>query len=154
MFAALAVPAHAFAEVSEDGRVEKALTELGYNYSVPPSGGPTQVNITLKNGRTQQVFVVTSPSSVGNSSFRDVFAYSYQNKKPLSDDLVAQLLEVNATSTIGAWSLSKDDRKFFGLTFTVPIPADANNSMIGTVIDAVANQADQMELALTGKDWE
>lgn len=99
--------------------------------------------------RSQQVYVDVAPKTTGGGAFRAIYSMAYRSKAPLPSARLQQLLEENATLTVGAWSLDKHEQ-YSIVIFIIKLDADADSDELKAAIKRVAVMGDRLEKELSG----
>lgn len=149
-FAQLSDISTSTSEVSakEDNRVRQALENAGLKYSINKSGDFRLV-IGVKDGRTQLVAVNSRTSTYDRIETRRVWAVAFSTGEEVSKSNLQTLLERNDDYKLGAWSLDRENGKWFA-KFRVSVPADCQGSELRSFIKCVAETTDEIEKAATG----
>jgi len=130
--------------------IEETLTSLGYHHK---AASPKTIAITVKmpsSERTQLMFV---SSSLNKANTREVYSFAATLHDPISADSIEGLLEHTLEMPVGAWGLHKEADQF-RLVLLAQIPGNATPATIKATIESIAQDADGVELGLTGKDDE
>lgn len=135
-----------------DPRVSGLLDEAGLKSSVD-NEGDFRLHNEVADGRSQLVWILSNTSELGNLEIREIWAIAFKSPAPFSADVANQLLEENCQTKIGAWQMRKMGDDFVAV-FSAQIAADTDMGSLTTVIDAVAQTADNMEQELSeGDEW-
>lgn len=130
--------------------IEETLTSLGYHHK---AASPNTLAITVKmptSKRTQLMFVSTS---LNKANTREVYSFAGMLHEPISLDNIEGLLEHTLEMPIGSWGLHKESNQF-RLVLLAQIPGSATPATIKATINSIAQDADGVELGMTGKDDE
>jgi hypothetical protein len=131
-----------------DPAIRAQLDKLGYKHEVDEDGD-FKLTFSMKDDRTQLVFVRSQVETYGSHRVREIWSPAYladQDQFPV--EVANRLLQDSQDSKIGAWA--KQGRY---AVFVVKLPADASAEQLDDAIDAAIRSADEMEASLTpGKD--
>jgi len=133
-----------------DPRVKAALVSLKYKYSVTDRNN-YQVEFTLKDKRTQAVFINSATEKFGKLEIREVTSTAYKVKGALSAEQANRLLQDNNKRKWGGWRAVEEDGTTYVL-YAVQLPAGADAATLDDAIDAVMYTADDMEKEVTKAD--
>lgn len=132
---------------SPDGIVKAQLEAKGVKFEVDGDGDFKAV-WNVGSGRTQVVFVRSVTAAYGTVKVREIWSPGYVSAADDFPSMVAnQLLKASNEVKLGGWV-----KQGKNAMFVVKIPADASAEQLLDGIQAAIESADQMELALTGKD--
>ncbi|MBU6302416.1 MAG: hypothetical protein KGS60_12725 [Verrucomicrobia bacterium] len=135
-----------------DPRVGVLLDQAGLKFTVDPEGD-FRLHNEVSDGRSQLIWILSKTSGLGDLEIREVWSIAFKSPEPFSAKVGHLLLEQNGQTKIGAWQMRKmgDD---FAAVFSAQIAADTDVDSLVTVIQAVAETADDMEEELSeGDDW-
>ncbi len=136
--------------VGSDKRINQQLQAADLKYTIDDDGD-YRLLFSTKDERSQQVFMKASTERYDDFEIREIFSPVLQPDKPMSTALMSKLLAHNNTVKIGAWrTMGPPDA--LTLVFAVQLDAAANQSTLLSVLEAVVNTADDMELELSGED--
>jgi hypothetical protein len=142
---ALADPAKA-----PDPRIKAALQQLKYKFSVTERNN-YQVEFTLKDKRSQTVFINTNTEKYGSLEIREVTSTAYKVKGALSAEEANKLLLDNDQRKWGGWR-AVEDGGYTYVIYAVQLPANADAKTLDDAIDAVMYTADDKEKEVTKED--
>jgi hypothetical protein len=145
----LLLPPLALAQgASSDRRVQKLLDSRKLAYEVDAQGD-FRVTFSLPDGRSQMAIVRSAVTTYGTLSVREVVSAGYRSPDmTLSAEVANRLLELNASSKLGAWT-----RQGPMALLVTRIPADADARALVDAIEFTASAADAIERELAaGKD--
>lgn len=144
---ALAPLAHA---ESGNAILELKLKGTDLPFEVDGDGDFKVIINWTQDKRSQLVFVSPKVEEIGGVQTYTAFAPAFIEKdgRKLDAARMRSLLEQNADYKIGAWSISGN-----GLYFAAKLPTSVDSAQLRTLLSAVAEQADNLEMELTpGKD--
>ena len=131
---------------AEDASVANRLNESGMSYEVDDDGDFKLIYSYSKEGRTQIVFVASKTETVNSLTIREVFAPALDiSEHGLTGETAIELLNDSSTIKLGSWEIRSD---VLYLVAKVREPLNADDLV--SVMDAVAESADDMEIKLTG----
>lgn len=153
--AAFLAAGFAIAPLAHAASSGNAILELKLKGSELPfevdSDGDFKVIINwTQDKRSQLVFVSPKVEEINGVQFYTAFAPAFLEKdgKKLDAARLRSLLKQNANYKIGAWMISGN-----GLYFAAKLPTSIEPAQLRTLLSAVAEQADNLEMELTpGKD--
>jgi hypothetical protein len=136
-----------------DPRVSSALDELDIPYTCNPATGRFEVLVQLNNGRSQTVFIHSATNKFLGIELREISSAALESEGSFDARITNLLLRDNAELVHGDWSihLYEDSSKhiaIFSMTGFASLPA----KHLSTIIECVANKADDMENRLSGLD--
>jgi hypothetical protein len=127
-------------------KVANALEKEGYSFEFD-SDGDLKVEVLIGLGRTHLVWVMMEKSTFGEVSVRDVYSMGWLTQEDslgLSEPDCMELLLMNETTKIGAWSILEEEEKRAYL-YTVKALADVDINVLIAYIEGVAIVGDHME---------
>jgi hypothetical protein len=127
-------------------KVAKALEKEGYSFEFD-SDGDLKVEVLIGRGRTHLVWVMMEKSTFGEVSVRDVYSMGWVTQEDsfgLSEPDCMELLLMNETTIIGAWSILEEADKRAYL-YTVKALADVDIDILIAYIEGVAIVGDHKE---------
>jgi len=140
----------AAAQSEGDPRVKKLLDETGLAYQVDRDG---DYRIVLEfpddNGRSQLLFVDSKTHSYRSLEVREVWSVGYTSATDIPAAVMRRLLEDNALTILGQWSISEQFGKKAAI-FRVHLDANTDAATLRSVVELVAGKADDMEKELLG----
>ncbi len=137
---------------SGDKRVREDLNELGLKFSIDDDGD-FRLHNEVADDRSQLIWVISNTSKLRELEVREVWSIGYKTSTPFSAKLATRLLSENCETKVGAWQMRKMGENYVAV-FSAQIAADADAETLETIIDAVAQTADNLEKDLTsGDDW-
>jgi len=140
------------AKKAGDPRVTRPLEEAGLKSSMDDDGD-FRLHNEVADGRSQLVWILSNTSELRDLEIREVWSIAYKSPNPFPAEVANRLLEENCQTKIGAWQMRKMGEDFVAV-FSAQIAADTESGTLVTVLDAVAQTADNMEQELsTGDDW-
>lgn len=135
---------------AQDRTVEIRLVELNLDYEVDDDGDYAIVFNYTDEDRTQLVFVLTATQQINNVTIREVIAPTARVKENgIDGDVALMLLKNAAGNKIGSWEIRGEV-----LYFVAKVAEPVNSADLGTVLEAVAATADDMEIVLTNNGDE
>jgi hypothetical protein len=137
-------------ELQGDPRVQQALDATGLPYETDENGD-FKLELTLKEGRAQAVFVNSSTEKLGNLELRHVWSGAAVLDEAIDPRLAVLLLERNTEVTAGAWSIVQRGGKTC-ILYGARVAADCDGPTLATVIRFVTETADALEADLSDKD--
>lgn len=140
-----AAPEAAGAPSAEARALEKQFKALGLIYDVTEVGDYSIVYAITGEGRSHEVRVRPQTSAFDALVIREVFAVAHEYSGPVPSEVAAELLALNSTYIIGAWSVEDS-----AVIFIARIAADASDAELQAAMDAVVLTADEMENRLSG----
>jgi len=138
------------APVKADPRVKAALVALKYKFTLTSSNN-YQVEFTLKDKRTQAVFINSATEKFGKLEIREVTSTAYKVQGALSAADANRLLLDNDKRKWGGWRTVEEEGTTYVL-YAVQLPATADAATLDNAIDAVMYTADDMEKEITKAD--
>ena len=140
-----AVLAAADAEAS-DATVKSRLDARGMKYEIDGDGDFKVTYNYSKEGRTQLVFVSGRTEEVGGFKIREVFSPAARVEKDnIGGAKALELLAESRKNKLGSWELAGDV-----LYFVAKLPDTLDAKELESVMDIVAETADNMELEISG----
>ncbi len=127
-----------------DPRVKRQLDALGVGYELNQDASYS-VFFELDDGRSQQAFIESETSRLGDFEIRDVWSVAYISKGPLDAELANYLLHQNSLLTIGAWELVQLSSDEFAVAYSNKILADCDPDALAASLSVVLNMADELE---------
>jgi hypothetical protein len=135
-----------------DPRVTKLLDKAGLKSTID-SDGDFRLHNEVSDGRSQLIWILSNTSELRDLEIREVWSIAYKSPEPFTAEVANRLLEENCQTKIGAWQMRKMGDDFVAV-FSAQVAADTDSDALVTVIDAVAQTADNMEQELSkGDDW-
>lgn len=139
--AATAAPAAA-----EDPSVAKRLDREGLKYEVDGDGDYKLTYNYTKEGRTQLVFVSGKTETVSGLTIREVFSPAGRVEKDgINGEVALELLSSSGKMKMGSWEIRGDV-----LYFVIKVLDSATSSELSSMLDIVAETADDKEIELSG----
>lgn len=135
---------------SQDHRVQRTLSQTKLKYTVTNQGNYRLIN-KINDYRKQMVIINSPTSRLGRMEVRKVWSIAYTSNRPLSSQLMKQLLDENSRMKCGGWQVTEVDGKHV-VSFRAMIPANANVQTLLLTMHAVTTSADRLEQQLTGGD--
>ena len=130
-----------------DARVRRTLNSTDLSYSVDKDGD-FRLTFSLKNDRSQQVFVNSHTTEFRNLELREVWTVAAEHEEGFTKDELERLLKYNTTIKFGAWQISGKRA-----IFSCRVAATLGAKSLESVIRLVAEAGDELERELTnGKD--
>jgi hypothetical protein len=127
--------------------VEARLNERGIKFKQDEDGDYRVVYNYKDAGRTQLVFVGGATEAVHGFVVREVFSPAANIEDDAIDGARAlKLLAANRANKLGDWEI---DGKT--LLYVIRLPDSASAAELEAAMDIAANQADDMEIELSGK---
>lgn len=126
-----------------DSRVGAILDAEDMKYEIDDDGDYKLI-FGLENDRTQLVFINSQTDTFAGVEIREVWSVGLKGSGQLSATVANELLERNAKYKVGGWQVINKDGQVLAL-FTIVLSADADQSELVTVLNAVAIQADEIE---------
>lgn len=141
---ALASPA--FAATKADPLVKRHLEAKATPYELDEDND-YRVLVDMGDGRTQQVYVLSTTNRVDGINVREIWSTGYQalEKGMIPAKVANRLLEHSHEVILGSW-VKQDDYA----VFVIKIPADASADQLDSAIDSAASTADELEKEFTG----
>ena len=138
-------------QVRRDLRVERALTDANFIYSVLPTGNFVVTYNYTDLRRRQECFITSSVERYGGLEVREVWSRAAQVKGQLPPAMALRLLRNE--KKFGGWR-AVDATSGGGVIiyYSAQIAADADAQTLKSVIEFVSFAADEMEAELTGRD--
>ena len=131
---------------ASDASVKSRLDARGMKYEIDGDGDFKVTYNYAKEGRTQLVFVSGGTEEVGGFRIREVFSPAGRVEKDDIDGAKAlELLAESRKNKLGSWELAGDV-----LYFVAKLPDDLDAKELESVMDIVAETADNMELEISG----
>lgn len=147
----LLVSAPAVASGGMDQRVKAALDSVGLKYEVD-ADNDFKLLMEVSTGRTQIVYVNSHTDMWENIEVREVWGPAFPSDGKLFKKKIANLLLMDSqTRKMGAWQAYPQSSGFYAV-FNVKMGADSDGGSMRSIIQYVAETADQMEQLVTGKD--
>lgn len=139
--ATIAVPAAA-----EDASVERRLDREGLKYEVDADGDYKLTFNYAKEGRSQLVFVSGTTQTVSGLTIREVFSPAGRIEKDgIGGKAALELLSASGQLKLGSWEIRGDV-----LYFVIKVLDSATSSELSSMLDIVAETADDKEIELSG----
>lgn len=151
---ALVIPcsAQVGAKNAGDKRIKALLDEAELKFTLDDDGD-FRLHNEVADGRSQLIWILSNTSDLRGLEIREVWSIGYKSGQPFNAKIANQLLEQNCQTKIGAWQMRKMGEDYVAV-FSAQIAADTDVDTLTTVIDAVAQTADNMEAELTkGDEW-
>jgi hypothetical protein len=133
-----------------DPRIKKIFEARKIDFEITPTGN-FRVVFNLKNGRSQQAFVSSSPYRYMSLDIREIVSPAYRSPTPFAADVANRLLSDNNDKKLGAWVMQKEKDGYYAL-FVTKVPADCSDEYFIAALRLTLEAADEMEKELTGKD--
>jgi len=131
---------------ASDASVKSRLDARGMKYEIDGDGDYKVTYNYAKEGRTQLVFVSGGTEEVGGFRIREVFSPAGRVEKDDIDGAKAlELLAESRKNKLGSWEIAGDV-----LYFVAKLPDDLDAKELESVMDIVAETADNMELEISG----
>jgi len=132
--------------LASDASVKSRLDARGIKYQIDDDGDYKVTYNYAKEGRTQLVFVSGGTEDVGGFKVREVFSPAGRVEKDDIDGAKAlELLAESRKNKLGSWEIAGDV-----LYFVAKLPDTLNAAQLESVMDIVAETADNMELEISG----
>lgn len=130
-----------------DARVRKTLNSTDLSYSVDKDGD-FRLSFSLKDDRSQLVFVNSHTTEFRNLELREVWTFAAEREEGFTKEELERLLKYNAAIKFGAWQISGKRA-----IFSCRVAATLGAKSLESVIRLVAEAGDELERELTnGKD--
>lgn len=130
-----------------DERIREQLDALELNYDIDEDND-FYLTFEFDDGRTQTVWIRSRTYSSHELEMRDVWSYAYEHStKYLPEYLERRLLIDSYEQVIGGWA-----REGNAVVYMVKLPADIAAEVLQSALYDVAEEADDMELEITGAD--
>jgi hypothetical protein len=139
--------------VSPDERVRTALQAAGYGNPLVTEAHNFTVALNCADGRTQQIYIASQTQTVRGREWRRVYSWSYDAAGGLSLEQASALLDEAKTPVLGSWFTSQGDERVW-VGFQIMVPADCPPEELDAAIYEVAWEADVMERASVGTDYQ
>lgn len=142
----VAVPA--LAATKADPLVKRHLEAKATPYEVDEDNDYA-VLVDMGDGRTQQVYVLSTTNRIDGINVREIWSTGYQalEKGMIPTKVANRLLEHSHEVILGSWV--KQDAY---AVFVVKIAADASADQLDSAIDTAATSADKLEREFTGDE--
>ena len=136
-----------------DPRVSSALDELDIPCHFNPATGRFEVLVQLENGRSQTVFIYSRTDDLMGFELREISSAAMVSDGPFDSRTTNLLMRVNAELVHGKWCIhiGEDATKHFAV-FTMTALAFITAEPLWSIIECVAQIADEMEERLSGLD--
>jgi hypothetical protein len=136
-----------------DPRVSSALDELDIPYQFHPATGRFEILCQLEHGRSQTVFIHSATNKFLGIELREISSPALESDGPFDARTTNLLLRDNAELFHGDWSihLNDDSSKHFAV-FSMTGLASLGPDPLSSIIQCVAEVADEMEHRLSGLD--
>lgn len=135
-----------------DARIKTLLDKLNLKYKVTDQGNFRLV-FKIGDKRSQLVFINSETSKYDDIEVREVWSPAYECKGLIPEKTANYLLEESDKYKIGGWTSIKLDDGGRRVIFNAKTAANPSSDTLGSVLEAVANSADEVEKELTdGKD--
>ena len=141
----------AMAAPKSDARVKAALDALKMPYEVSESGS-FRVIYKREDGRDQLVVISASTEKYDKMEIREIWTIGYEAPGVLEPAVARRLLEASEGYKLGAWSVVKSDNGGVRAALSAKVNANLSKEDLASVIEAVGESGDDMELELTEKD--
>lgn len=138
-----------FADMYQRNVLKIQLSMAGYADVEIPAEGAANIVMSFDDKRSQQVYVDVTPKTTGGGAFRAIYSMAYRSKTPLPGARLQQLLEENATLTLGAWGFDKHEQ-YSIVVFIIKLDADADSDELKAAIKRVGIMSDRLEKELSG----
>lgn len=135
-----------------DLRVKAILEELELKYEITEDGDFKLV-LSVNEDRTHVVYVNSNTEFLDEMEVREVWAGGYGVDGPVPEEVANLLLRNSFDQKIGAWQVFGDE-DFSLAMFAVKLSANANKETLRSAIAVVLNNADNVEMQLTGSKDE
>jgi hypothetical protein len=138
---------------SPDSRVTTALDELDIPYRYLPVSRTFEAHLHLEYDRTQCVYIDSRTHWIMGVELRRISSGALSSDGPFEPRTANLLLRENHEMIHGGWSILQypEEKKhiaIFSMTGFASLPA----KHLSTIIECVANKADDMENRLSGLD--
>ena len=134
-----------------DPRVRTLLTELKLKYQEMPNGDFRLV-MGVANDRTHMVIVESTTNRLGIFEIRDIWALGLKSQRMPDADVLARLLTDSARRKVGGWEIHEQEGGVCVAIFNVKSSADCDAEALKTLIEVVAQSADEVEKAILETD--
>ena len=138
---------------SPDSRVTTALDALDIPYRYLPVSRTFEAHLHLEDGRAQCVYIDSQTHWFMGVELRRICSVALASDGPFEPRTANLLLRENHEMIHGGWSIMQypEEKKhlaIFSMTGFATLPP----KHLSTIIECVANKADEMENRLTGLD--
>ncbi len=120
-------------------------TELAYEQH---KAGPYSVEMTASI-KKQKVFVSNVTEYYGKAEVRKVWSLGLTSKQPFSAEIALKLLQQNARTKMGAWTIEKNAQGQYLLIFVAKVDATASYDALKSAMEYVAKVAETMSRTQT-----
>ena len=134
-----------------DTRVAAILNNLNLTYKVTSSGNYS-VTYNEDNGRTQDVFIMSSTDTYKGIEIREIWSNAGNfDTEPDATQLI-DLMSESAKNKIGDWALESQDDGTYLLFYTIKSPVKIDDAAFKMMLQFTADIADARELEIFDAD--
>ena len=133
-----------------DTRVDFLLKKSGLKYKVDKDGD-FKLTFAFDDSRSQVGFINSNTNTFQDMEIREVWSIGYKSTREPSRRMMRAMLETNAKTKVGSWSMIKAGR-FYLCVFRTRVRANADMKSLDAMIRIVVQTADEFEKKYLGSD--
>jgi len=128
--------------------VTEVLNRAGLTFSQHASG-PYYVEFTPEGTKKQTVFITRKTEYFGKAEVRKIWALAVPVKKSLTAEVAMALLNQNARTKMGAWTIERAANGDYLIIFCVKLDATATPDALKSAMEYVSKVSNAMQAKLT-----
>jgi hypothetical protein len=134
-----------------DPRVRNVLDKMGLNYEIDKDG-TFEITFVLNVERNQTVSIESATNEFNDLEIREIHSFAaLLEEDEFSLELATELLVQNQQIKFGGWAIAKEKGNII-VVFTAKVAADIDADSLGSVLEMVMHQADEMEKMIHDND--